>query len=94
MGRPSSELREYKGESRSLVAWAIQFGINPETLKKRLYKFKWLLEKALTKPVQAKATDVEINGIDQKDWLAYLNITRQALHMTVKKRNLTLIEEL
>lgn len=39
---------EYKGENKTISDWARLYGLKPETLRTRLKKYKWPIEKALT----------------------------------------------
>lgn len=41
----------YNGITRPLVEWADQFGLHSETLRRRVQKYRWSVERALTTPV-------------------------------------------
>ena len=41
---------EYNGKSQPLTAWAREMGLNPDTLRHRLFDFNWPVEEALTRP--------------------------------------------
>lgn len=41
---------EYNGRSQSLMEWAREVGINPDTLRHRIFDFNWSIEDALTRP--------------------------------------------
>lgn len=43
----------YNGETRTLVQWAAIFSITPDTLRHRLDRLNWSIEKALTTPVRS-----------------------------------------
>lgn len=49
----NSKLLHFNGETKSLVEWAEQFGMIPETLSARLAKYGWSVDKALTTPIIA-----------------------------------------
>jgi hypothetical protein len=42
----------FKGKTQCLSAWAEEIGIDPETLRRRIKKYKWNVKKALTTPVR------------------------------------------
>jgi len=42
----------FKGETKHLNEWALEVGINCETLYERIHKHHWKIEEALTKPKQ------------------------------------------
>lgn len=41
----------YNGVTRPLIEWAKDFGLHSETLRRRILKYKWSVERALTTPV-------------------------------------------
>lgn len=45
---------QYQGRTMCLADWAIESGINEDTLYARLVRYKWPLEKAMTEPVHDK----------------------------------------
>jgi len=53
---------EYEGKRKNLSAWAEEFGLRPETLRRRIVVSMWPLEKALTHPLRKRQYD------DQKEW--------------------------
>ncbi|WP_332712629.1 hypothetical protein [Pelagibacterium mangrovi] len=48
--RRKADLITFRGKTRSLVDWAHEVGIDPKTLRDRLNKFGWPIERALTEP--------------------------------------------
>lgn len=50
--RRNSRLITFKGKTKSLMEWSIKYGINYSILWRRIYKYKWPIEKALTNSVQ------------------------------------------
>lgn len=42
----------YAGKTQTINQWAVELGLNPGTLKTRLFKPGWSVEKALTTPTQ------------------------------------------
>ena len=46
---------EYKGERKTVYQWARVVGMNPATLERRIGKYKWPVERALTEPVQKRS---------------------------------------
>lgn len=70
----------FKGKTQGLIAWAKEYGLKESTLRERLNKYKWSLEKALTTPV--KKSFITFNGKTQsvKDWAEEVGIHRATLH--------------
>lgn len=52
--RTISRIIKYKGKTRYLTEWADLLGIQYHTLKSRLYRYGWSIEKAFTYPIQIK----------------------------------------
>ena len=50
--RTDNHLITYKGETKCLVEWANQLGIPNDTLRVRINKLHWSIEKALTTPAR------------------------------------------
>jgi len=47
---------KFNGTEKCLVDWAEQFGLKESTLNRRIKKYGWDIEKALTKPIQIHRT--------------------------------------
>ena len=45
---------EYKGEKKNLIQWAEQIGISRDCIARRLDKYKWSIEDALTRKIGGK----------------------------------------
>lgn len=41
---------EYRGERRTLTAWARRFAVHPATLHSRLIEFGWTMDRAVSEP--------------------------------------------
>jgi hypothetical protein len=50
--RSSNRMISYKGKTQCLTAWAEEAGLPMQTLHKRITRYKWSIEKALTTPVR------------------------------------------
>ena len=50
--RTDNHLITYKGETKCLVEWANQLGIPYDTLRVRINKLHWSIEKTLTTPAR------------------------------------------
>ena len=50
----ASRILEFKGESKNLIAWAEQFNIPRATLERRIDKYGYSIEEAITAPVMTK----------------------------------------
>lgn len=55
--RDSSKHVEFRGESKLLIVWCEELGLNYQTTWKRLYKLGWTSEKALTTPITQRTQD-------------------------------------
>lgn len=44
----------YKGKTKCLIEWAEYFGINPSTIRMRIDRYGWSVEKALETPARIK----------------------------------------
>jgi hypothetical protein len=47
----TAEQYEFRGELKTLREWAQETGINLDTLRARLNKLGWSIEKTLTEPI-------------------------------------------
>jgi hypothetical protein len=52
--RSSNRILTHAGESLPMVVWAERIGLNYKTLKTRINKLKWPIERALTQPLRGK----------------------------------------
>ena len=43
---------EYKGETKTMTEWALEYGLKPRQLRTRLIVQKWPIEKALNEPIK------------------------------------------
>ena len=59
----------YKGETKSLGAWAKELGINESTLKTRIKRLGWSVEKAFTYKVNCYT----VNSSEKKEEWAKRN---------------------
>ena len=50
---PHAKKITFKGDTLSLNGWAAKVGMKPNTLRRRLQKYGWDLEQALTTPVRS-----------------------------------------
>lgn len=50
----NNDVFEYAGERLTIPAWSRRTGIKPGSLRTRLYKLKWPIERALTQPVVSR----------------------------------------
>lgn len=55
--RPNNRILEYNGEKHSLSEWARIIGIKADALSKRLNKYHYTVEEALTKPLAQRTTN-------------------------------------
>lgn len=52
--RRNNHLATYNGRTQCLITWAEEFSISYHILWKRIYRYKWSVEKALTTPVMKR----------------------------------------
>lgn len=50
--RRNNRLISYNGKTQCLAAWSEEYNILSSTLWARLYKYGWLMEKAITTPIR------------------------------------------
>lgn len=53
--RRDNHLIVHDGKTQCLIEWAEEFDINAATLRSRIVKYKWSIEKALTTPARKKS---------------------------------------
>jgi hypothetical protein len=46
----------YRGETRTVAEWERFLGLNAETLRQRIFKYNWPVERALTTPSKKETT--------------------------------------
>lgn len=51
----------FRGKTQTLTDWALETGINPNTLRSRITQFHWPLERALTEPAIDPTERARIN---------------------------------
>ena len=100
-GRPNSELITFKGETKTLVKWAKQIGVKPDTLHQRLHRLNWTVERALTKTTRPKApskgtpknpSTIEFNGknLTVREWAKEIGVSYATLYQRLNKSNMSL----
>jgi len=52
--RSNNKMVTYNGKTKCLQAWADQLGMNKRTLRERIVRSGWSIEKALTTPVETR----------------------------------------
>lgn len=88
---------EFNGQSKTLVEWAKEVGINRDTLYNRIFSYKWSVEKALTEPlfvagknsIRSANRVVEYNGEKKtvKEWAEIYNISAEVLRSRLFRMN-------
>ncbi len=83
----------YNGKTQNISNWAKEIGVKRLTLRNRLEKWGWSIEKALTKPT-FKGNKINFNGKEMTllEWSEELNIPYSALYQRLKIYNYSIKE--
>lgn len=79
---------EYNGESKTLVEWAKVLGCTPNAIYKRIFCYKWPVERALGQPVRTKI-QLDYGGRTQTlvEWAKELKLDYHTLYSRLARSN-------
>jgi hypothetical protein len=89
----SLEKYSYEGKTLSIADWARETGLGYGTLKDRLIKFNWSIDKALTKPLpkpRQKFFTYQGKRLTLKEWSESTGIKYQTLYSRIFRDKMTI----
>ena len=85
--RRSNVVVEYHGETMCLTDWATRLGVDYETLRQRIQRYGWSVEKAFTYPVQPRELQVTFDGetLSLEDWAKRTGLDARLIYSRIHK---------
>lgn len=71
----------YKGKSKTLAQWSEELKINRQTLRDRIYRDGWAIDKAFTTPVKQNKKYITFEGktLSISEWCKELDVNRSVI---------------
>lgn len=89
--RRSNVVVEYQGETLCLKDWASRLDMDYETLRQRIQRYGWSVEKAFTYPIQPKELQVTFGGetLTLENWARRTGLSAKLIYSRINKNGWT-----
>jgi len=84
--RRSNRRITWRGETHTTTEWSRLLGFPPQTVKDRINRRNWTVERALTQPLNIRSTVLTLHGERRtlQDWARRLGVSRHTIHARLR----------